>query len=219
MPSLNRGEPMHTLYYSPGAASLVIHWLLIELDLPYELKLLDFESKQQKSPDYLKLNPSGVVPTLVIDGEALTESVALLMHLADSHPSKGFAPPVGSLERARYYQWLLYLANMVQPLFRNWYYPAEAAGEANVEVVKDSARRRIEACWQNLDDHLAKNGPWLLGDKLSAADFHLTMLMRWSRNLPKQAIEWPNLARMATAMKARPSFKRLYAEEQLSEWA
>ncbi len=210
---------MHTLYYSPGAASLVIHWLLIELDLPYELKLLDFESKQQKSPDYLKLNPSGVVPTLVIDGEVLTESVALLMHLADLHPSNALAPPVGSLARARYYQWLLYLANVVQPLFRNWYYPAEAAGEANVEAVKDSARKRIEVCWQTIDDHLGKNGPWLLGDKLSAADFHLTMLLRWSRNLPKQAIEWPNLARMATTMKARPSFKRLYEEEQLSEWA
>ena len=210
---------MHTLFYSPGAASLVVHWLLIELDLPYELKLLDFESKQQKSPDYLKLNPSGLVPTLVIDGEPLTESVALLMHLADLHPSKGLAPPVGSLERARYYQWLLYLASSLQPLFRNWYYPAEAAGDANVDVVKQSASKRIEACWQTLDEHLAKHGPWLLGDKISAADFHLTMLVRWSRNLPKQAIEWPNLARLATAMKARPSFKRLYEEEQLSEWA
>lgn len=210
---------MHTLFYSPGAASLVIHWLLIELDLPYELKLLDFESKQQKSPEYLKLNPSGLVPTLVIDGEPFTESVALLMHLADSQPSKGFAPPVGSPERARYYQWLLYLASMVQPQFRNWFYPVEPAGEANVAIVKDNARKRIEACWQTIDDHLARNGPWLLGDGISAADFHLTMLMRWSRNLPKQAIEWPNLARLATAMKARPSFKRLYQEEQLSEWA
>ena len=210
---------MHTLYYSPGAASLVIHWLLIELDLPYELKLVDFESKQQKSAEYLQLNPSGVVPTLVIDGEVLTESVALVMHLADSHPANGLAPAPGSLDRAHYYQWLLYLANAVQPLFRNWYYPAEVAGEANVDAVKESTRLRTEACWEQLDDHLGKNGPWLLGDKISAADFHLTMLMRWSRNLPRQAIEWPNLARLAAAMKARPSFKRLYAEEQLSEWA
>lgn len=210
---------MHTLYYSPGAASLVIHWMLIELDLPYELKRVDFDSKQQKSPEYLKLNPSGVVPTLVIDGDVHTESVALLMHLADSHPAKGFAPAIGTAERARYYQWLLYLANVVQPLFRNWYYPAEVAGEANVDAVKESARLRSEACWQRLDDHLGEHGPWLLGEKMSAADFHLTMLMRWSRNLPKQAIEWPNLARLAAAIKARPSFKRLYEEEQLSEWA
>ena len=210
---------MHTLYYSPGAASLAIHWLLIELGLPYELKRIDFDAKQQKSPEYLKLNPSGVVPTLVIDGEVLTESVALLMHLADSNPTKALAPAPGSIERARYYQWLLYLANAMQPLFRNWYYPAEVAGEANVDAVQESVRQRSEACWQHLDDHLGRNGPWLLGEKMSAADFHLVMLMRWSRNLPKQAIEWPNLARLAVAMRARPSFKRLYEEEQLSEWA
>ena len=210
---------MHTLYFSPGAASLAIHWLLIELELDYQLERIDFDSRQQKSPEYMKLNPNGVVPTLVIDGEVLTESVALLMHLADSNPGKGLAPAPGTVERAHYYQWLLYLANVVQPLFRNWYYPDEVAGEANVAAVQESTRLRTEACWQQLDDHLGKHGPWLLGNEMSAADFHLTMLMRWSRNLPRQAIEWPNLARLATAMKARPSFKQLYAEEQLSEWA
>lgn len=210
---------MVTLYYSPGTASLVVHWLLIELDVPHELKLVDFESKQQKSPEYLKLNPSGVVPTLVLDGQVLTESSALVMHLADAHPEAKLAPPVGSKERAQYYQWMFYLANAVQPLFRNWYYADETAGPDNAEAVKDSARRRLEACFENLDAHLAANGPFLLGERLSAADFQLTMLMRWSRNLPKQAIAWPHLARLASLMKARPSFKALYASEQLSEWA
>ena len=64
---------MYTLYYSPGTASLVVHWLLIELELPHELRLVDFDSKQQKSPEYLKLNPSGVVPTLVVEGQVLTD--------------------------------------------------------------------------------------------------------------------------------------------------
>jgi glutathione S-transferase len=210
---------MYTLYYSPGTASLVVHWLLIELDVPHELKLVDFDSKQQKSAEYLKLNPSGVVPTVIVDGKVLTESSALVMHLADSHPEVKLAPPVGSLERASYYQWMFYLSNAVQPNFRNWYYADEAAGEANVDVVKDNARLRLEACFDNLDAHLAANGPYLLGERISAADFQLTMLMRWSRNLPKQAIAWPHLARLATMMKARPSFKALYASEQLSEWA
>lgn len=210
---------MHTLYYSPGAASLVVHWLLIELDLPHELKLLDFESRQQKSPEYLRLNPGGVVPTLVIDGEPMIESVAIVLHLADAHPAARLAPPVGSMERARYYRWLLFLASTVQPLFRNWYYPAEVAGEGNVEAVKAAAAARLEPCWEQLDAHLGGHGPYLLGERLSAADFHLTMLMRWSRNLPRQATHWPNLARLATLMKSRPSFKRLYEREQLSEWA
>jgi glutathione S-transferase len=210
---------MYTLYYSPGAASLVVHWLLIEIGAPHELRLLDFESKQHKSADYLKLNPKGVVPTLLIDGEPVFESTALVMHLADAHPGVGLAPPPGSLQRAHYYQWLVYLANNMQPAFRNWYYPNEALGEALADRVKDQARLCIEACWDQLDTHLAEHGPWLLGDTLSAADFHLTMLMRWSRNLPKQATQWPNLGRLAARMKARPSFKLLYEREGLSEWA
>ena len=210
---------MLTLYYSPGTASLVVHWLLIELDVEHELRLVDFDSREQKSAEYLKLNPNGVVPTLLVDGEPVFESAALVMFLADAYPMAGLAPPLDSLERAHYYQWLMHLANPLQPAFRNWFYPTEAAGEANAEATKAQAQVRIEGCWDRIDAHLAERGPWLLGDRLSAADFFLTMLMRWSRNMPKPATEWPNLARLAARMKARPSFKRLYEIEQLSEWA
>lgn len=210
---------MLTLYYSPGAASLVVHWMLIELDAPHELRLLDVAAREHKSPAYLKLNPNGVIPTLLIDGEPVSEAAGLVMHLADVFPAAGLAPAVGSLQRARYNQWLFHLANVVQPLFRSWYYPMEAAGEANAQAVLESSSARLEACFERIDAHLAEHGPWLLGERMSAADFHLTMLMRWSRNLAKPATAWPHLAAMATAMRARPSFKTLYEREGLSEWA
>ena len=210
---------MTTLYYSPGAASMVVHWLLIELGVAFELQLVDFASREQKSPEYLKLNPSGVVPTLVLDGATLTEAGAIVMHLADAYPQARLAPPVGSLERARYYQWMHYLANMLQPQFRAWWYPGEPAGEEHADIVMQRAAERAAACFDRLDAHLAANGPWLLGERLSAADFQLTMLMRWSRKMPRPATDWPALERMARAMRARPSFKTLYAREELTEWA
>ncbi len=210
---------MYTLFYNPGSASFVVHWLLIELGAPHELRLLDFETREQKSPEYLKLNPAGVVPTLLVDGEPLTEAAAIVLHLADAFPDAGLAPPLGTRARAHYYRWLVHLANTVQPLFRNWYYPSEVAGEGNEDAVRLSAQTRLDACWSRIDSHLGSHGPWLLGERMSAADFHLTMLMRWSRNLPRQAMQWPNLARLATAMKQRESFKKLYAIENLSEWA
>ena len=210
---------MFTLYYAPGTASLVVHWLLIDLEVPHELRLVDFESKAQKFADYLKLNPAGVVPTLVIDGQPMFEAAALALHLADAFPAAGLAPPLATLERARYYQWLLFLANTLQPAFRNWFYEDEAAGADNAEAVKACARQRIEACWDRLDAHLGISGPYLLGERVSAADFHLTMLMRWSRNMPRPVTEWPNLARLAALMKARPSFAELYRRENLTEWA
>ena len=210
---------MVVLYYAPGAASFLVHWLLIELDVPHELRLVDTAARQQKTPEYLALNPNGVVPTLVIDGKPRYEAAALAMLLADRHPQARLAPAPDDPLRADYVQWMFNLANMLQPLFRQWWYPEEPAGEANAEALRAHCAPRIEAQWQRIDDHLAANGPYLLGDAMSAADFYLTMLMRWSRGMPKPATDWPHLAALAKSLKARPSFARLYAEEGLEEWA
>lgn len=209
---------MHTLFYAPGAASMAVHWLLIELDLPHELHLLDLAAGEQKLPEYLALNPNGVVPTLMIDGGPFTEVGALLMTLADSHPGSDLAPAIGDSQRAGYQQWMFHLANAVQPLFRLWWYPHEAAGEANAELVQARVAPRLEAAWQRIDAHLGTSGPYLLGQRPSAADFYLTMLMRWSRNMPQPAHQWPHLGELARRMKARPSFQVLCAREALTDW-
>jgi glutathione S-transferase len=210
---------MYTLYYSPGSASLVVHWLLIDIGAPHTLQRLDLGAREHKRPEYLALNPNGVVPTLVIDGFPVYEAAALLLHLADAHPDADMAPAPGSIKRAQYYQWMLHFANSLQPAFRAWFYPDEPAGAANAEVSKDAARERIEACWQRVDQHLGNNGPYLLGDNVSAADFLLTMLMRWSRNMPRPASDWPHLAALIVRMKSRDSFRLLYEREGLTEWA
>ena len=118
---------MYTLYYAPGTASLVVHWLLIEIGARHELRKLDLAAREHKRPEYLAINPAGRVPTLLIHGEPMTEAAAMVMHLADAHPNFGLAPTPGTVERARYYQWIVFLANTLQPAFRDWYYPEEAA--------------------------------------------------------------------------------------------
>ena len=210
---------MDTLYYSPGAASLLVHWLLLDLDMPHALELVDTSTGAQKSPAYLALNPNGVVPTLVLDGVPRFEAAALAMTLADRDPQRRFAPASDDPRRADYTPWMFHLANAVQPLFRLWWYPHEPAGEALSDSVRASTAPRIEAAWDRIDAHLGEHGPWLLGGQPTAADFYLTMLMRWSRNMPKPATEWPQLAALAQRMKARPAFKRLYEREGLTEWA
>ena len=209
---------MNRLYYAPGAASMLVHWLLIELGVPHELVKIDTTTGQQKSPEYLALNPSGVVPTLVLDGIPRFEAAALAMTLADRHPQAGLAPAHDDPRRADYVQWMFHLANAVQPLFRLWWYPHEPAGAAQADTVRAQVAPRIEAAWQRIDDHLAQHGPCLLGDAPCVADFYLTMLMRWSRNVPKPATAWPHLAALAQRMAARPSFADLYAREGLAEW-
>jgi glutathione S-transferase len=210
---------MYSLYYSPGAASLVVHWLLIELGVPHELHWVDLDGGEQKRPEYLALNPNGVVPTLVVDGKPMAEAAAMLLLLADRHAEAGLAPAIDDPRRAAYCQWMFHLANAVQPLFRLWWYPHEVAGDAQVDAVRALAQPRIEAVWARLDAYLADHGPYLLGDAISAADFYLVMLMRWSRNMPKPASAWPRLDALAQQLKARASFKALYESEGLSEWA
>lgn len=180
---------MYRLHYAPGAASLLVHWLLIELDAPHLLERVDTDARQQKSPEYLALNPNGVVPTLVVDGQPRYEAAALALLLARRHPGAGLLPDAGDARHDEALQWMFNLANMVQPLFRQWWYPQEPAGQARADAVRAHVAPRIEAEWDRIDAHLAANGPYLLGDALTAPDFYLTMLMRWSRNMPRPATD------------------------------
>ncbi|GAA4867515.1 glutathione S-transferase family protein [Luteimonas vadosa] len=209
---------MHTLYYAPGAASMAVHWLLLELGLPHQLVSVDLEAGEQKRPEYLALNPNGVVPTLLIDGTAHGEAAALMLHLADSHPGAGLAPAPDSSRRAEFLQWMFHMANAVQPLFRQWWYPHEPAGANHADAVRAHAEPRIAAEWDRLDRHLADSGPWLLGRSLSAADFYLAMLVRWSRKMQRPGTQWSHLAALAGKLKSRPSYAVLRDREGLDEW-
>ena len=209
---------MYTLYYSPGTASMVVHLALLEIGAPHELRLVDVDTGAQRDPAYLKLNPRGVVPTLVIDGRPLSESAALLMMLAERHPQAKLAPARGSPEREAWQQWIVYLSNTLMSTYRFWFYPSELGAPEHTPEVRAALQRKIEGVWDLLDAQLEANGPHLLGREFSGADLLLTMLMRWSRNMPRPATEWPALKRLADLMRARPSWQKLYAIEGLTEW-
>lgn len=210
---------MLTLYFSPGAASLCVHHLLIELGIEHRLQRVDTSKGEQKSEAYLKLNPGGVVPTLLVDEVPMVESAAMLMWLAANDSQRRFAPAPGSAEERLYLSWFLLLANGLQPAFRTWFYPQEAAGEAAVDGAKARAQERIENLFARIDSQLASTDAYLCGNQPYAVDFFLFMLMRWSRNMPRPATTWPACAAFVARMKARPSFAELYAREGLTEWS
>lgn len=209
---------MYILYYSPGTASMAVHQTLLEIGAAHELRKLDFETHAQKSADYLALNPNGMVPTLIVDGHPYYECAALLMLLAERHPEAKLAPAPGAPRRATFLQWIAHFANTLQPAYRQWFYPQDFAPAEHEKESKEFARRRIEGVWDRLDAHLAAHGPYILGADFSVADVYATMLMRWSRNMPKPATAWPALAALAQRVKARPSWKQLCEIEDLSGW-
>lgn len=208
---------MITLYYAPGSANLVVHLALIEAGVPHALQQVDITRGEQRSAWYLAINPLGVVPALVIDGIAHSESVALAMLVAERWPAAQLAPAPGTLLRADYLQWMVYFANGVQPLFRQWFYPADHLPDA-ADIIQANARVGIEKAWDYVAAHLAAHGPYILGDTFSVVDLYVLMLMRWARHMPKPATTWPALDALATRLKARPSWATMCAAEGLTEW-
>ena len=184
----------YTLYYSPSGASMAVHWMLIEMDVAFEARLTDIETGAQRSAEYLRLNPAGRVPTLIVDGVPRHESAALLMLLAERHPDKDLAPAPGSSDRAEWMELMIYLANTLLPAMRDWFYADEDGEPAGADAVRALARRRIEEGWDRLDNHLADGRAYLVGGKLSTVDFLAVMLMRWSRHMPRVATSWQHLA-------------------------
>jgi glutathione S-transferase len=192
--------------------------MLLELGAPFEFVSLDFEKGDQKKAEYLKINQTGHVPALVVDGVAYGEAAALLTMLAERHPDAKLAPGIGAPERALYLQWMFYLANTLMPAFRLWFYSDEGAGPENDEATKAQARIRIEKVWNRLDGLLADRRPYAMGAHLSTVDFLAGMLARWSRNMPKTAADWPNLRRYVERLRTLPSYQETHKREGLTGW-
>jgi glutathione S-transferase len=155
---------------------------------------------------------------LVIDGQPYTESAALLMMLADRHPEAGLAPAPGTPARNSWYQWLVHLSNAFGASYRQWFYPADLGSLEHPATLRAALQERIEKLWTRIDAQLGAHGPYLLGDALSMADLQLLMYMRWSRRMPRTALDWPALKQFATRMRQRASWQRLCDLEKLEEW-
>jgi len=208
----------YTLYYAPGAASMAVHWALIEMGVRFEAVSLDFDAGDQKAAAYRRLNPAGRVPTLVVDGQPCSESAALLMLLAERHPGAQLAPPPGDPRRAKWLETMVFLANTVLPAMRDWFYADKDGDPAGAGAVRDLARRRIEAAWARLDFDLADGRRYLMGDEPGCVDFLAAMLMRWSRNMVRPASDWHALRPYVTRMAALPSYAELCRREDLTPW-
>ncbi len=210
-----------TLHYFPGNASFAPHVVLEELGVPFTLSRVDRERGEHKSPEYLRLNPNGLIPVLVDRDLVLYETAAILLHLADTHAHAGLAPPVGTRERAEFYKWLVWLTNTLQPLLIAYYYPERWVDPGNpgcAAQVRDSAQARIAPLLDQVEAQLAQHaGPWLLGSRYGAADPLLLVLCRWTRHFARPARSLPRLQAYLERMLARPAVQRAIAREQLPQ--
>ena len=209
------------LHYYPGNASLTPHMLLEEFGVQYQLDLVDRTKGAHKSPEYLKLNPNGLIPVLVDADLVLYETAAICLHLVDVHPKAGLAPALGTPERAHFYKRLIWLTNTLQAMLIHYFYPERLVDDSNAEgaaQVRAHAEAKIGTMLDQLDAELARHGqPWLLGANYSAVDPYALMLCRWTRGMKRPARALPHLAPYLQRVLDRPAVQRAFEQEGLTK--
>lgn len=158
-------------YYTPMSSATRVHWALEELGVTYDKVKVDLSKGEQRNPEFLKLNPNGKVPVMIVDGQPVFESLAMLLYLGETYGvEKGLFPAPG-LKRLEAFKWMTWgsvsLVESATRFMRNtsnrW--PAEQRSAA----AADAARTELNDLMRILDDALADR-PYLLGDQFSIVD-------------------------------------------------
>lgn len=200
-----------TLYWRPGSAAMAPHAALAESGAAYRLVEIDRDTAQADE-EYRRLNPLGVVPTLVDGDVVVSESAAIMLYLVDRFPQARLAPA----DRADLYRALIFMTNTVQTCMLRVIYP-ERYGGGEVERV---AIAEAGALFDLLEAQLGDR-EWLVADHRTAADLFLFMLTRWGRRLESAAWDRPCLRAHFLRTLALPGVRRMVDEEgiDLPEWA
>ena len=160
---------MLILYYSPGASSLIPHITLEEIGAPYECKLINLAQGEHKSDAYLKINPRGKVPALSVNGNVLTENVAILTYLAKQFPDARLLPQDLS-EEARCISTMAWFASAVHPTFAHIIRPERFASDTATQLnMKETARKTFWAHCKEIDGLLAGK-EWMMGAQYTVSD-------------------------------------------------
>ncbi|NVB36301.1 glutathione S-transferase family protein [Pseudenhygromyxa sp. WMMC2535] len=197
-------RPTLELHYAPRTRAFTALWLLEELGEPYTLRSFDLASERHKQADFMALNPMGKVPVVIHEGVPVSELGAIAIYLGDRFPAAKLAPAVDDPQRAAYLRWTFFASAIMEPAlgekFFKWEVPARS-------VAWGSFAQMLEVLEAGVSP-----GPWLLGERFSAADAVVGSGARFGSMfgvLPQQGPIADYLARL----QARPAFERAAAIE------
>ena len=192
-----------TFYHNPRSRAVMAHWMLEEAGADYEIRHIDFEKGENRDPEFLAINPLGKLPTIVVDGTAITETPAIIAWIADACPAAKLAPPIGSPERGTWYRWLFFGGSCFEPALTDKMFNrpapdnAGALGWGSFDVV-------LAALEQALDP-----GPYLLGETFSAADVYIGSELNWAMMFGAPGVkDNPVFSGYVERLTARPAYRR-----------
>lgn len=207
---------MLTLYYAPGTCALATHLALEFSGAPYEAKRLDFRQQQQRSPEYLRVNPKGRVPALVTERGVLTETPALLQYIAQSFPQAGLAPLDDAFLLARGNEFNSFLCSTVHVNHAHrgrGYRWVDADDTAALEAMKKKVPQTMAESFTLIEEGMLR-GPWVLGERFSTSDLYLYTLTRWLGGDGVDLNRFPKVADHLRRMEAQPQVQKIIALHQ-----
>jgi glutathione S-transferase len=194
-------------YHNPQSRGRIVHWMLEEANAPYEIKVVDFEKKEHKSADFLSINPMGKIPAIVHRGTVITESAAICAYLADAFPAAGLAPALDDPKRGTYLRWLFFGSGCLEPAIIDQMFSRPplsrptAMGYGNYADTLNTLEKALTP------------GPFVLGDRFSAADVFIGSAMGWG--LALKALEpRPVFGAYLARMLERPAYQRANAQNE-----
>lgn len=198
-----------TFYYAPFTCALATHIVLEHLGCDYQAVKLDFRAEQQRSADYLAVNPKGRVPALVTARGVLTETPALLMYLAQAHPQGGLAPlhdPFALAELQAVNNWFcstVHVNHAHRPRAYRW-----ADDTAAQQAMKAKVAHNMAENFDWIERELLR-GPWMMGDAFSIADPYLFTLSGWLAGDGVDLARFPRVAAHRERVMQLPSVQRV----------
>lgn len=192
------------LYHAPQTRSAIVRWMLEEVGEPYDIEVLDLSTGDQRKPAFLALNPMGKVPTLVVDGAAVSEAAAICCYLADAFPQAKLAPAIDDPRRAPYLKWLFFGPSCLEPamIAKSMGHdsgPRGRVGWADFDTVVGVLRKAA-----------ADAQPYLLGEQFTAADIVIGSGLRWGVMF-KLLPELPEFVAYTQRLGERPALQRQIA--------
>ena len=204
---------MLTLFYAPRTCALATHIALEEAGAKFEARRVNFAANEQRSLDYLKLNPKGRVPALVTDKGVLTETPALLIYVAQTHPAAKLIPEGDAFALAQIQSFNSYICSTVHVNHAHKVRGARWADDTDViEAMKKKVPETMGASMALVEEGMLK-GPWVMGDAFTIADPYLYVISTWLAGDGVDINRFPKIAAHLKRMEARPAVQRVLARE------
>lgn len=204
---------MIKLYYAPDTCALASHIALEEAHAEYSLARIDFAREEQRSPDYLAINPKGRVPAMATERGILTETPAMLAFIAQSFPHAQLAPLEDAFAFAQVQAFNSYLCSTLHVAHahrmrgQRWADDAAAIAEMRRKVPQS-----VGACY-GLIERKMLNGPWVMGEKYTICDPYLFTLAQWMEADGVDPARLPKVSDHRRRMSERPAVRKAIADE------